>query len=758
MAVDPIQNMTPAQAGSPSRPSPSRLGTRRVRRRTVAAALAVFTIAFGALRVASYVRKSATWDEPVHLVAGYAALRGDDRVDPSHPPLMRMWAALPLVAMPGLAWHPEAIDRSPRDRWLTGPDSYAFARTFLYRDNDADAVLDAARFMMVLVGIAGGWLVFFWAYEWLGFRAAACALLFYAISPNITANASLVTTDIGESVLFMAALYAFWRMCRRPTWGRQAAFVVAVALAVVTKFSGLVLAPIVACLLVAAVWRARLNWRQGLQVSAALVVATLVAIWAVYGFRYAPSDNPTWLFQVDDAYPSATLSPLVGWVDDHHLLPNAFTEGALFCVTSATHAAYLMGEVSPSGWWYYFPVAFAVKTPVALLALFAVGLIVGLRQARVLGRLALACLLGPAAVFFACAMASGVNIGLRHVLPVYPCVVLVAALAADRLLALPRLVPRAAVVVVVGGWIWSYASVYPNSLTFFNVLAGGPEHGLDYLADSNLDWGQHLKSLKHWMDRQGVSHINLAYFGQADPAYYHIDATLLPGTMLPGADAVAKPTLPGYVAISATMLSGVYLPPAWRMLYDAFRDRAPAAEIGHSIYVYWVDQWPEGAAADDPDLDRELADYLASLHWRSHAVRHYQRYLAARPGDAAARARLAATQLEAGETDQAIATLRAAAASAPANGEIWDLLGAVLLDHGTPTAARPAIVQAVSCLPQDAVTRDLYGRLLAAEGRFADAAVEFERALALDPKLVSARDHLTAARARLASHGAPSTV
>jgi hypothetical protein len=132
----------------------------------------------------------------------------------------------------------------------------------------------------------------------------------------------------------------------------------------------------------------------------------------------------------------------------------------------------------------------------------------------------------------------------------------------------------AAVVIAAAGELgW----VYPHCLAYFNCLAGGPARGYLYLADSNLDWGQDLKGLKQWMDEKGVNHINLCYFGTADPDYYHIHYTYLYDP--PFAPGLAKPPqLPGYVAISAS-----YLVDNPRFLY-----RPPAAVVGYSIHIYWV--------------------------------------------------------------------------------------------------------------------------------------------------------------------------
>ena len=126
--------------------------------------LSTFGLVFAFLTVSSYVRKSATWDEPQQLVSGYAALKlGHYRLDPEHPPLARMWAALPLLLTDDVRL------RTTRPSWQAG-DAYAFGHAFLYLDNDADRLLYRARFMIVLLGVLLGVLLFAWARELVGVK------------------------------------------------------------------------------------------------------------------------------------------------------------------------------------------------------------------------------------------------------------------------------------------------------------------------------------------------------------------------------------------------------------------------------------------------------------------------------------------------------------------------------------------------------------------------------------------------------------
>jgi tetratricopeptide (TPR) repeat protein len=290
-------------------------------------------------------------------------------------------------------------------------------------------------------------------------------------------------------------------------------------------------------------------------------------------------------------------------------------------------------------------------------------------------------------------MSSPLNIGLRHILPIFPFLLLIVAAAGRELIASRRRMARVALGAAALFWLVEFGSVYPNTLTFFNQFVGGPRNGFKYLADSNLGWGQGLKSLKRWMNRNGVSHINLAYFGQADPAYHGITCTHLPGAPRFAEQLVAKPRLPGYVAISSTVLSGVYLQPRWRVFYKPFRDLPPVAVVGNSIRVYWVTEWPKAGLAGQPsiaepsDIDAHLslADaLLVAMQWYDQAVFHYREYLTYRPGNAGVMTRYAIALSESGSIDEGIQMFRRAVELAPADERTHRNLEQALLKAGRP--------------------------------------------------------------------------
>ncbi|MEZ5318814.1 MAG: hypothetical protein R2752_15550, partial [Vicinamibacterales bacterium] len=369
------------------------------------------------------------------------------------------------------------------------------------------------------------------------------------------------------------------------------------------KFSALLLGPILLVLIALAVWRQRvLTPRAGLVLVAVITAATWIAAWAAYGFRFAPSADAGWLFALDqDPGMRRTLplmASLAGWVNGAHLLPNAMIEGFLHGQGLVQgRPGFLAGSYSYESWWYYFPAAFLLKTPIGLIALFGVGVVACARRRRTPSFAGDACAVLPVFLFMAVAMTSSLAIGVRHILPIYPFVILTAALGAESLLrAAATRRGQAIVALALAVTMLEVGRAWTHPLAFFNTLVGGPSNGFRFLADSNVDWGQDLVGLRDWMTDEDVAHVNLAYFGTADPAYHDIAWTPLWGTTVPGLapDRIGPPVLPGYVAVSVTLLDGVPFQADARGFYAPLRDLEPVADIGGSIRVYWIERpwWP----------------------------------------------------------------------------------------------------------------------------------------------------------------------
>jgi len=322
---------------------------------------------------------------------------------------------------------------------------------------------------------------------------------------------------------------------------------------------------------------------------AGMGLIALVVLWASYGFRGPLSSDPV----VRAAARAPLAAPGLGALAtgavraaDLGLLPEDYVRGLLFVLEhSQARPTFLLGRLSDQPSPYFFPVTFALKTPLPLVVLLVLAAFVTPR----LSWRAAAFLWLPFVDYLAFTFTRGLQIGHRHLLPIYPFLFVAAGRAA-------ALAGRTRVVVLaLAAW---YAvgtlAVHPHYLAYFNELAGGPRNGYRRLVGSSLDWGQDLKGLKAWMDARGVERIKLSYFGSADPSYYGIDAEALPGYSAPHPARVTRAVRPGdLVAVSATNLQGVYLDPEDRPLMERFRRSTPIDQVGYSILIYRADfTWP----------------------------------------------------------------------------------------------------------------------------------------------------------------------
>ena len=567
-------------------------------RMRTALVLFAFAIVFTSLCVSSYVQKSAIADEPINLTAGYTMLRLHDyRIHPENLPCLRMWTALPLLLLPDVKLDTNRVTWKQDNR-------AAFAFEFLYRDNDADRLIYRARFMVVLLGLGLGCLVFFWAREWFGMTTAVLALALYATEPNLLAHAGIASMDLGISLLIFGTFYFLWRLTQKYTAGNLLGLAGFFTLAVVSKFTGVLLLPLVGLLLGIGAWR-NSHWLTGglargrrLWLAAGTLLGLLLlaygAIWAAYDFRYLPKPDSGTPFRFTEQTPpggdSSSWTPALRWLDTQHLLPNACTQGfALEQARAQIWPSYLAGATSRTGWWYYFPFAMLIKTPVALLFLAATGGCLCCRPNGQFLKRGLFLIL-PLLVGLAAGMAARLNIGLRHILPLYPFLIMTAAAAIAELLRQRRIIRN----VCLGGLcLFQFAEsarAYPDYLAYFNPLIGGSRNGHKYLADSNIDWGQDLKQLKQWLDQHHLDHIQLSYFGMADPAYYGIRATYLPGSPFFGEPRTSQPTVPGFIAVSVHNLVGANPGLPRPDFYNLLLNQQPVAELGHSIHVYWLER------------------------------------------------------------------------------------------------------------------------------------------------------------------------
>ena len=426
----------------------------------LAAVTAIALIA--AVRVASTHRTfSAVIDEPAHIAAGYEWLSGSYRLDAEHPPLARVLAAIPLR----LLGAPEPVEKLPPKR---GNELLLYEGQ--YTRNIALARLGNLLFLVIAI-----FAVAFWAALYLGEGGGIVAAALYSLLPPVLAHAGVATTDMAAAAFIPLALYAFAK--------RSWLLGPVIGLGMIAKLSFVIFFG-AGVLVILALRRFRPR----------VVVPLLVAItivWAGYRFEFGTLATSGYraLEKVEYVFGAPGA-----WFAKHVPIPApsyviGLVEVKLHDIRG--HNAFLLGETSREGWWYYFPVALFFKSPLPLLLLFAIGV----RHVREPALVAVAIL--------AVAMTASINIGVRHLLPVYaPMAIVAAAAFRHRVIAFVLLVWLAV----------NSALAHPDHIAWFNETARHPER---ILADSNLDWGQDVLRLRDRIRERGITNLHGAIFASA---------------------------------------------------------------------------------------------------------------------------------------------------------------------------------------------------------------------------------------------------
>ncbi len=538
-----------------------------------AAALAAHFVAARA-----FIRSAApTYDETVHLARGYSILATGryDMVPTGHPPLAEIAGALPLLALrPGVfVGHP----------YFIGNMAYHYGDLFLY-DNvvPPERLLGAARgFSLLLWSGLTAFFIWLFAGRSHGPSVAAASVAVFSLMPVFISNNALVATDAASSALYLGAFclaYMFSSMPAAPkpprsAWSRKRLILAALAgllsgLAMAAKFNMFVVPPLVLSLWTADNLMERRVRPAALAGYAALyLVCALFAAAAVYGFDLAP-------------YASG-LRDMFGMLD-------------------RGRSSFAWGHYGLEGVWWYFPLALAVKTPLAALALALAGAVSMARSFRK----EYIWLLVPPLVYFIAASASKMQIGFRHVMPALTFMAILAGIGTVSV-ARSRVLPAAAAPLLLL-WGWGLVRTWPHYLAYFNELAGGPANGYKFLVDSNLDWGQDVKALADRLAGMGNPPVVFSYFGVARPERYGIryvplgvvSNVELRGT---GEDLCRAEEL--LLAVSATNLQGTYYPD--RDTYGWLKERKPGFSAGYSIFLY------------DLSADRDGTSRLAGLFDRN---------------------------------------------------------------------------------------------------------------------------------------------
>lgn len=618
-------------------------------------------------------------DEIAHITAGYTYWQEHDyRLQPENGVLPQRWATLPLLLTRPQPASPDDPAWAQGDVWQLGD------RFFHARGNDPAALLRASRTMIALLGGALVFVLGLWAWQLAGRGAAFVTSVLAAFSPTLLAHAGLATSDTAGTLGFIVALGAWWKLLHRVTTGRVVAAGVAAGVLALSKFSAVLFPPLALALLAVRLARPtslRVGRRRftgvgrawmlgGAGIGAAVVALTL--LWAGYGFRYRAAGEAapagarffhTWdevllnpsreagMLMADGTREDPTLMEpgivqrFVRWVRERRALPEAWLHGLAYVDVSARYRpAFFAGEWKATGWWNFFPVAYLMKSTWSELTLHALGLaaLIGAARDR-RGRALLyraAPLLAFIAVYGGFSLCSSLNIGHRHILPLYGAAAVLAALAWSRH---PGRLARLSIALALVVHLGTSLSARPDYLAYFNALAGGTRGAHHYFADSSLDWGQDLPRLARWLEGvPGKEPVYLSYFGTADPQHAGLRVYRIGDTF---SDARPRQLLRrwhgGWFVISATM---------WQRVYTQVRGPWTSGyEQRYQELRRWFDAGPEAAAElDAAEVQTRLAQYE---HLRFGRLCHY---LHDRVPDERIGATLLAFRLSEAEVEQAL--------------------------------------------------------------------------------------------------------
>lgn len=588
---------------------------------------------------------SITTDEAPHTTAGYSYLAYQTyRLNPEHPPLVKDLAAIPLLFQ-----HLNFPVSSPS--WTTNTnDQWNLAHEFLFESgNNPDSIIFWARLAPIALMLLLGVFLYFWASKLFGPWAGLFALFLYTFSPAMLANGHLVTTDVPAALAFLTSVYFYARFLKKQTWGNFFLVSFVVALAQLTKFSLFLLWPLF--VIVTLIWiffhdrpLSLWSWQMvkkllrygGVVIS--VFILTYIFIFPVYQFHvmnYSPERQIQDIQNILNEPRLQTINHALVWMADKPVL-HAYAQYFLglsmdILRVGGGNTTYFLGQEAATAWWYYFPVVFGLKVPLAFLLFILLSLwifgkttwrnlsIINRAHALVSEKIrafyALCCDLVSnhfdevcmatfIFMYWAISMRGNLNIGLRHVLPTLPFMYLLVTGQIHRWLHASMGAPTSVqeVLYAVASFIKNigksliillliifYASalirVYPHPLAYFNELAGGPANGYKFVADSNLDWGQDLKRLAIFVQENNIQSIKVDYFGGSDTTYYLGSAF----HQLHGSDGLQH----GWVAVSATLLDSGRAQAVKGFdqnttSYEWLDPYTPVAEIGYSIFVYYI--------------------------------------------------------------------------------------------------------------------------------------------------------------------------
>ena len=528
--------------------------------------------------VATYATFSQTNDEPFHIAAGMEWLdRGTYTYELLHPPLARVAVALgPYLS--GLRWPGSPLTE---EDWLEEGTKILSAHGN-YFHNLTLARLGTLPFLVLACVV-----VFLWADRWFGRVAAVFALLLLVCLPPLLGHAGIATTDVPVTATVAASLYVFLRWIERPDWLLTGLLGIAFGAAVASKYSAIGFLPV--CVCAAAIYLGvvkrrllfvrPLPWKRHVFRFVPAMLVALIFVWGTYHFSLRPISRPGSAHHHIDKYMSHSWMKRAAYRAVETPAPLLDLYDGLRAARTWQHDfrgyGYLFGQFHSTGCWYFFPVVILVKTPLGFLLLSGAGLATALCKNAANSWQQHLTVIFPFVILFIC-IASGINSGVRHILPIYPLLAVLGGYGASRLVTDGKRrwwMPTIGLVLV--AWVAADSvAAHPDYLAYFNPLASA--HPEMVLSDSDLDLGQDLYRLAARLRALGITQVAIKYFGTAPlelaglPPYQELSPT--------------TPTT-GYIAISVHYS---VLEHARNGSYGWLHRYQPVERVGRSIFLYRV--------------------------------------------------------------------------------------------------------------------------------------------------------------------------
>jgi hypothetical protein len=581
---------------------------------TVIIALAVV------LAITSEWNDSIIVDEVPHIGAGYSYLeKGDMRLNPEHPPLPKDIAAIPLLFL--------NLDKSAFDTkfWQTDINGqWEFGRYLIYNSgNDADLIRHTAKLPMILFFILSAILVAKWSRRLYGNTGGLLALFIFSLSPTVLAHARFVTTDVAALFAVISATYFFVKYLQQQNIKNFIIAALIFGVALLCKFSTFLLVPFLG--LMAMIFGftiiktnfTRRFWcaiKYGFISVAIFAVGFVVVVWPVY---YLHTMNYPVERQKNDStallssYGNRFFADSVVWMSDKPVIRAAgqYALGLLMVNQRQLggNTTYFLGQTARDGWHYYFPVVYFLKEPLAWwgLSIIAIIALFTLRRKNgtnnwVQDHFEELTMLIWLVLYWGISIQSTLNIGVRHLMPIYPFAIILVSGQVVKIYNYLRNYSRnlfygfgALVGVLLFWYLAENIAIYPYYLSYFNQVAGGPSRGYKYVVDSNLDWGQDLVRLSNYVKENNIKKIEVDYFGWADPYYYLKDSYIWLNSKKYSStqDFINHNKSNGWLAVSATFLmgsEGTKENPNPVNYKNWLQNIKPVTVIGNSIFIYHI--------------------------------------------------------------------------------------------------------------------------------------------------------------------------